>query len=136
MLTNNCTINLTSNLTGTGLFNTGTTISTFSGAYNCSFGSMSMSSNASLTLVSGQTYTVTGTFTASGTSGSHITLKSSTATSAAFLKVGTSSIVSYVDTTDIDSSGGNGVLDNHGTLVRTVNWLVPIPSPFPTYFRV
>ena len=56
-----------------------------------------------VTLVSSQTYTVTGTFTASGTSGSHITLKSSTATSAAFLKVGTSSTVSYVDATDIDS---------------------------------
>jgi hypothetical protein len=72
-----------------------------------------------------ETTTVAGTFTATGTSGSHITLNATAGGSQALLNITTVGTVSYVDATDINSNGGSAVSDTSGTLSNCLNWSVP-----------
>lgn len=68
-------------------------------------GNLTLEAGSSTTIYAGKTVNVLGTFTAEGTSGSHITLQSGTATSAAYFYPETLGTITYVDATDINSNG-------------------------------
>ena len=85
-----------------------------------------------ITLKNGVTYNVSSNLTLTGTNASRIQLKSSTTSSYSFfnLNSGSTCYVSYVNATDIDSSGGRLITDVKGTLLRTINWYVNNPDYF------
>lgn len=78
-----------------------------------------------ITLKNGITYTVTSDLTLTGTNASRITVKSSTTTHAHLdLQVGATQNVTYTNATWIDSSGGQTINTNVGTLSNTIYWSV------------
>ena len=116
--TNNVGTNGFSAGTGTVIFN-GT--STLSGA--TTFNNLTINAGASVSLTSGQTFTVAGTFTAQAIyGGAGITLNATTNGSQAFLNVTTLGTVSYASATDISSNGGVQIVDANGALSNTLNW--------------
>jgi hypothetical protein len=128
---NAITLTLTSNLTCSGSLYIKNGL-TFSGAYNISCGTLKQtffwSGSTTLTIVSGQTLTVTTSLLLSGDYvGSYtITVRSGTASSAAYLTYqGTvaNCKIAGVTFTDIDASGSAQGLDNWygGTLTRCTN---------------
>ena len=130
-------IALTSNLTLTN--NWTKTAGTLSGNYAVifngtstlagatSFYNLTINAGKTVHLTSTQTFAVTGTFNAIGTSGAGvITLDATTPESAAHFDVTTVGTVSYVTATDIDSATGSAIVDVGGTLLRTVNWSLPV----------
>lgn len=112
-------------LTVGGALNTYNVSSTFAGAYNITCAYL-YGYNGTLTIVSGQTITVQTGMRLGIALGSGGTIKSSTASSAAFLNyAGLASdckIFNYVFT-DIDASGSAQIIDNWygGTLTRCTN---------------
>lgn len=77
-------------------------------------------------LTSAQTFTVGHNFTSTATSGSHAIMNATTGGSRALFPVAGTATVSYVEGTDIDSSGGNQVVTN-GPIDNCVNWSTSIP---------
>ena len=120
------TINTTPfTMTGTLTLAAGTT--TFSGTAGFSISNFSSSSaGANYVLKNGNTYTVNGNFSFIGTNASHITIKSDSTGSIAYLNVTSRSTVIlalYCNATDIDSSGGQNINQYGGTISAScVNW--------------
>jgi hypothetical protein len=76
-----------------------------------------------VSLVSTQTYTITGSMQINGRPNMPILINASTPASAALLNMsGTNQINIYCDATDINSSGGNAIWTYNGTLSGTTNW--------------
>lgn len=110
----------------------GTTAVTLAGAFNVTAGTIAISNTTStagqiITLVSGQTYTVTTAFNCFALTSTIHTLKASTPSSPAYLNLqnGATMDVGYLNVTDINSSGGITIWDFQGgstALLRTVNW--------------
>ena len=121
----NSTLNLTSNLTLSGTLTTTANL-TFTGTGVFSTANLTcITAGVTITLVAAQTYTVTGVLTLTGTSGSHVVIKSSVGGSRAILTMSNavSSYVIYTNATDIDSSAGSRVYDFTGTLSNDLNWV-------------
>jgi hypothetical protein len=116
----------------TFVFDGTTTISTNATALGATFYNFTISPGATVHLTSVDVYAATGTFNATGTSGSPIVFDAVTPTSAAHFDATTVGTVSYVTATDIDSATGSAIIDTGGTLLRTVNWTVPSPPIVPT----
>jgi len=122
------TLTMSAAKTYTGLTTVSAGVLTLSTGGNLN--SLTISPGATVSLGSGQTFTVPGTFTAEGTSGSPITLNATTPTSQALLNITTVGTVSYVNATDINSSGGSAVAETGGgTLSNTLNWTLPDSTP-------
>lgn len=99
---------LNGNLTNTGTLNTSTYGVTFGGTTTISnnltlAGNMTINAGATVTITAAKTVAVSGTFSANGTSGSHVTLNSGTPSSYAYFAPTTLGTVTYVDATDINS---------------------------------
>jgi hypothetical protein len=107
----------------TWIFNGDTTITHGDNA-NFSLYNVTISPGAKLHLQAGRTYTINGTFNAAGTSGSHVTLNSSTSSSDAFWKPASLGTIAYVDATDINSTGVGTITTTGGSITRTTNWLL------------
>lgn len=109
--------------TGTNTFvlNGNTTITGSS-----TFSSLTINAGKTVKLTSGQTFAVTGTFTANGTSGSHINLIATTSGSQAIFNVTTVGTLAYIYAVDIDSSGGSAISIPSGSIDNTVNWSTPV----------
>ncbi len=112
--------NGTGGRTGNNTWTMNGTGSTLSG--NTNFYNFTINAGKTVHLTSGETYAATGTFTAEGTSGSHIIFDATTPSTHAHFNPTTVGTVNYVDATDIDGSGGTAVAELHGTLLRTTNW--------------
>lgn len=99
---------------------------TFAGAAGFTTGTLSCTTaGRTVTLVSTNTYTVTGALILTGSTASRITLNASTATSRAILNLsgaGVTQTVNNVNSTDMDSSGGQTIYATNSTLLRTINW--------------
>ena len=127
--TTSSTLTLLSNFQMSGLLNTSGTF-TFVGAFDANLGSITTTIAGSIiTLVSGRTYNLSGAIILTGTLGSPIQLKSSSAGSVAYFNSvnnGTSTRdVGFVTTADIDSSGGLTIYDYKGIITNnTTNWAV------------
>lgn len=124
------TMTLSSLLTVTGTlsfnYSSGVTLGGTAG-FICGTLRLSGITNFTLTLTSGLTYTVTGSFiTATTLATTNRTLNSTIASSPAYLTVnyGATIAVGNLSVTDIDSSGGRIIWNWYGTntLTRTVNW--------------
>lgn len=133
----NTTLTLTGNLTITGSL-TITSLFTFSGAYNVTCGILYLVSSYDLTLVSGQTYTITDflLIVNANSIGASIGVKASTASSAVYLNYsGTAANCKIFGRyfTDIDASGSAVALLNWhgGTLTRTENIYNVTAASFP-----
>jgi hypothetical protein len=110
--------------------------STLTGATN--FYNVTINPGKTVTLTSGTTFAVTNTFSAPGTSASHITMNSTTPTSVGHWDPSGNTAVAYVDATDIDSAtGGFTITTTGGSITRTVNWayVAPPPSTFPSIIK-
>ena len=107
----------------TFIFNGTTTIAGATNFYN-----FTINPGKTVNLTSTQVFTVAGTFNAAGTIGSPITFKAVTGSSAAHFDVTTVGTVTYVNATDIDSATGNTITTTNGSITRTVNWILVIPS--------
>lgn len=96
------------------------------GAFGFTVGTLSSStldSSRTVTFTQTNTYTVTTAFTVAGTASFRRTLASSSGT----LRVpivfsGASQSANYVNTTRVDSSGGNTIHSSVGTFTDTLNW--------------
>jgi hypothetical protein len=142
MTWNNVTINGASTVTLSSAFSCNTLqlnnySITFAGSYGFSVGSLVGSgiSGKTITLVSGNTYTIGSTaFTFNtGTSAAHNVFKSSTGGVKAILTLqnGASQDLSFVDFTDIDASLGKILCTYKGTLSNTNNIRL-LPTDFIT----
>jgi hypothetical protein len=111
------------------LFSHGLGSSSFSGTNGCSFYRLTnASAGTSITLKSGNSYTVTSQLSLAGSSTTAVSILGSVPSSYAILTLpaGATQSVSYVSATDIDSSLGQTIWDFSGTLTRTINWnLIP-----------
>jgi hypothetical protein len=105
----------------TWVFDGNTTFASTSG-YHPIFYNVAINAGKTVKLISGATINVTNVFTAAGTAASHIVLQSITATSSATFKPVVLGTVSYVDATDIDSTGVGKIVTVGGSLTRTTNW--------------
>lgn len=121
-------VTITNNIIGVALGSITTVVNAvFAGTKGFSMTTLSSSSvSGTLTIQSGNTYTVSSSISLRGTKAGPFILSASTPTSAAFLNltVPISQEIVYVNATDIDSSGGGTVWDfgAANTLTRTVNW--------------
>lgn len=112
-----------------GGFDEGTSTVIFDGTSsigpNVDFYNLTFASGSDVTLASTGTFNVdaSGTFTATT-----MTLDASTPSSQAILNVNGAQAVDHVTATDIDSSGGNTVIDNDGTITNTINWTAPVTT--------
>jgi len=120
------TVTLNALQTLTGLLNATTCIFAGSAGWTAS-DFMVLSMGSTITLQQAITYTVTDHFSATGTLGNVVLLKSSDAThvvKAIFtVNVGAEQSSFYADATDIDSSAGQTVNSTNGTFSNTLNWL-------------
>lgn len=94
----------------------------------------SLSAARTVTLVHGNTYTVTGAWWSnpgSTTVGApfHLSFVSDSAGNQAKLNLqaGADQIIGYIDATDIDSSGGQPIFSLKGTLSNATNWYSTLP---------
>ena len=112
------TINGTLSLSGLSILGSfGATINNFTIGGGCTLGH-------------GNTYTVSGLFSAVGTSGAHISLTSDHATIKAILTINGTQNVIYCNATRIDSGAGNTVRSVGGILTNTINWINTISNYF------
>jgi len=100
---------------------------TFAGTGGWSVGTLSHVTNTATrthTLVSAVTYTITTNFTVIATNTARITFRSSIAASQAILTLSPTATqdLKFVNATDIDSSLGQQVVSNKGTLSNATNW--------------
>lgn len=96
---------------------------TFNGTDGFSIGTLScLLAGISISLKSGNTYTITTAIKITGISGNNNSIVAATPSSSAFLIISTSTAAfAYNTITDIDASGGNAVYVYAGTLTRTAN---------------
>lgn len=132
----NLTLTLGSNLTFTNNWNAANKNVTLSGNYaliangtstmkagtGLSMYNFTINAGKTVHLTSAQTFAVTGTFNAIGTSEAGITLDATTPDSQSNFNVTTVGTVSYVTATDINSSGGSQIYNANGTLDNATNW--------------
>jgi len=86
------------------------------------------------TLVAGNTYTITGAMTTTGTATSHIILTSSSAGTYAILTLTGTQDNGFLDGTWIDSSNGQTIWTYSGVLSNTLNWQDMSVFPVNTSF--
>lgn len=114
LLTINGTLTLAStgtvNFNGTSGFNTNTFICITAGR--------------TINYLSGITYNVTNSITVTGTTGSKINFISSSTGALFNIQVGATQAITFCNATWINSSGGQTVNVNEGTLTNTINWSV------------
>ena len=106
----------------------GNTSVTHGDSANFSLYNVTIAPGATLRLSAGRTITANGTFNAAGTSGSHVTLNSLTASSDAYFKPASLGTITYVDATDINSTGVGTITTTGGSITRTTNWLLSNPN--------
>lgn len=110
----------------------GTGAITFSG--NSMLNDFTINAPKTVKLTSGSTTTVGGTPTMSGTLVNPITFNAVTPGSKAYFIIKNPATVSYVNATDIDSSGGRVVIDPNGVITTCRNWFTRQPAyPFPCF---
>ena len=113
----------------------------FNGTNGCSFAGTFTTTTAGVnhTFQTGNTYTFnsTSTVTWTATSGTPVVIKSSDAVTKAILTcvAGATLNLSFVSGTRIDSSGGQTVMDNRGTLISTINWTRTPLTGVAIFFR-
>jgi hypothetical protein len=112
-LVNTATTSITTSGSQTFIFDGTTTISNDLNLIN-----MTINAGKTVTITAGKTVTVSGTFAPNGTSGSHVILQSDTPSSVAYFYPATLGTVTYVDATDIDSSG-YGLVNQVPTMTST-----------------
>ena len=123
------TLTLTGNFTKNGTFTAATSTVNFNGtstiAGATTFKNLTLSPGSTTTWTISQSFAITGALTMLGTSGSHITINSSSGgTKATWNLSGTQNASNdYVDVTDNDASAGSKVYAGaNGTLSNTTNW--------------
>ena len=96
----------------------------FYGSYGFTVGSITTTiAGLTIVLTAANTYTITNSFNMTGTSASHIIVKSTSTTKAKLnLQTGATQSLSYVDGQYIDSSGGKTIVSKGGVLTNTINW--------------
>lgn len=88
------------------------------------YNNITITAGKTVNLAAGTTTTLAGTLTANGTTGSHITLKSTVTSTMANLTVPAFTKVAFVDATDIASAAGKHIRDVHGKLDNCTGWSV------------
>lgn len=132
-LTNTTTVNsfsLSSLLTINGVFNCANTISvgsswnlTFAGVGGMTVNTWRFSGRAfTINLKNGNTYTITNILEMEGISGTFAFKTTSAGSTANFNVIGSTISVVKINCTDINSSGGNKILNLNGTNSNTTNW--------------
>ncbi len=86
----------------------------------------SATAGTTITLAASKTYTITGALTLAGSSAAHSSLASSSPGSQAIFTLlsAASQNVSFINATDIDSSGDQMIVDAGGLLSNATNWLL------------
>jgi autotransporter family porin len=103
-------------------------ITSFSGTSGFTVGILScLVAGKTLNFEVGKTYTITNTLNITGTSGSKITISSSSAYAFLILQFGATQLVENCNATNIDSSGGQTIYTSSGTLTNTINWSIGTP---------
>ncbi len=131
------TTTINSTLTLNDNLNLGGLSQTFAGTAGWTIPSLSGFTTAAkiLTLQASNTYNVTSPLTIAGTSASHNSIVSSSATVRAFfnLAYGVAQDISFCDGTRIDSSGGQTIWSYKASLTDTINWNVGVKPPIIAY---
>jgi hypothetical protein len=137
-----CIITLNSFLTVTGTLNV-TTLGphdvSFAGSAGFTCGTFAMGGFQYITLLSGQTYTVTSAITVNCLTGAHGKITSSHATNKVTFRLGpgATQAIAFCDAVRVDSSAGQTIYSAGGTLTTSLNWInvYPVNAAFndPTF---